>query len=268
MHWDIESGEVINVLQATDSDINGNSWDIAISPDGKSFFFVTARNDDSGVYQFDIETLTEMNSFSTNRDDDALYSVALTPDGHSILATSSSGDVILFDLDTGEVIRRYNLGGFSTNVEISADGERFVAPVGNGSAMLVDIASGEVIRTFDGHTDFVSNVVFTPDESQIVISSGDGTLILWDVASGEALRTYSEHDAWVNRLALSPDGTLAYSTADDGTVIVRSIIEAPVDEILAYIAANRVLPDFNCLERKQYRILPLCDADGVVPDDN
>jgi len=89
---------------------------------------------------------------------------------------------------------------------------------------------------------------------------------LWDVASGVALRTHSEHDAWVNRLALSPDGQLAYSTADDGTVIVRPITETPVDEILAHIADNRVLQEFTCVERKQYRLLPLCDADGFVPD--
>jgi hypothetical protein len=63
---------------------------------------------------------------------------------------------------------------------------------------------------------------------------------------------------------LSPDGQLAYSAADDGKVIVRSIAPLPVDEILAHIADNRVLHDFTCVERKQYRILPLCDADGVV----
>ncbi len=86
------------------------------------------------------------------------------------------------------------------------------------------------------------------------------------VATGEALRTYSEHSAWVNDVALSPDGQLAYSASDDGTVIVRPIAEVPVDEILAYIADNRVLRDFTCVERKQYRIFPLCDADEVVPD--
>jgi WD40 repeat protein len=86
------------------------------------------------------------------------------------------------------------------------------------------------------------------------------------VASGEALRTFSEHGVWVNAVALSPDGRLAYSAADDGTVIVRPITELSVDEVLAYIADNRALRDFTCVERKQYRIFPLCDADGLVPD--
>ena len=65
---------------------------------------------------------------------------------------------------------------------------------------------------------------------------------------------------------LSPDGQLAYSSADDGTVIARAIVPLPIDDILAYITENRVLRDFTCVERKQFRILPLCDADGLVPD--
>ena len=109
-------------------------------------------------------------------------------------------------------------------------------------------------------------VAFKPDESQIISASGDGTLILWDVASGEPLRTFNEHGVWVNEVTLSPDGMLAYSAADDGKVIVRPIAVMTVDEILAHIADNRVLRDFTCVERKQYRIFPLCDADGLVPD--
>jgi WD40 repeat protein len=136
----------------------------------------------------------------------------------------------------------------------------------NHTAILWDIASGEAIQTFNGHTNGVYGVAFTPDESQIVTGSADGTLILWDVSTGDALRTFSEHGVFVNQVALSPDGQLAYSASDDGTVIVRPVAELPVEDILAYIADNRVLRDFTCVERKQYRILPLCDADSLVPD--
>ena len=132
--------------------------------------------------------------------------------------------------------------------------------------MLWDVASGEAIRTFNGHTDAVNSVAFTPDESQIISGSADGTLILWDVASGEALRTFSEHDAGVTKVALSPDGKLAYSAAQDGQVIVRPIGELPIDDVLAFVKENRVLRGFTCEEREQYRILPLCDANGDVPD--
>jgi hypothetical protein len=36
--------------------------------------------------------------------------------------------------------------------------------------------------------------------------------------------------------------------------------------MLAHVADNRALRDFTCPEREQFRILPLCDANGLVPD--
>ena len=132
--------------------------------------------------------------------------------------------------------------------------------------VLWDVASGDALRTFNGHTGAVNSVAFTPDESQIISGSTDGTLILWDVASGEALRTFSEHSAGVTKVAVSPDGQLVYSAAQDGLVIVRPIGEIPIEDVLAFIGHNRVLREFTCEEREQYRILPVCDTNGDVPD--
>jgi WD40 repeat protein len=260
VHWDLESGTELNRIESTEI---SEVFDIALSPDNRSLL-LSARG---LMKRFDIETFTEMKSFAADNDDEWLVSVAFNPDGQTAIAGGDLGELILYDLDTGEEIRRYNQGGASWGLDISADGERFVSGGSNSTAVLWDIASGEPIQTFNGHTNNVDGVAFTPDESQIVSGSADGTLILWDVATGEALRTFSEHGGvWVNKVALSPDGLLAYSASDDGTVIVRPIAEMPVDEILAHVADNRVLRDFTCVERKQYRVLPLCDANGVVPE--
>ena len=124
----------------------------------------------------------------------------------------------------------------------------------------------DCFRTFNGHTDADKSVAFTPDERHVISGSADGTLILWGAATGEALRTFSEHSAGVTKVANSPDGRLAYSAGQDGLVIVRPIDELPVDDVLAFIRDNRVLRDFTCEEREQYRILPLCNLNGDVPD--
>jgi WD40 repeat protein len=217
------------------------------------------------LYQYDTETFSELKTIQLD-EAEWLYSVIFSPDGRSALAGGDLGDIILFDLDTGEEIRRYDFGSTAAGLAFSADGEQFASAGGNQTIVLWDFASGEAIRTFRGHSADVTSVVFTPDESQIISASADGTLILWDVATGEPLHTFSEHSDSVNKVALSPDGQVAYSAADDGTVIVRPIAEFSVEGILAYIAANRDLREFTCGEREQYRILPLCDADGLVPD--
>ena len=63
--------------------------------------------------QFDMETFTEMKSFAADSDDEWLISVAFNPDGQTAIAGGDLGDLILYDLDTGEEIRRYNQGGAS-----------------------------------------------------------------------------------------------------------------------------------------------------------
>jgi WD40 repeat protein len=260
VHWDIESGQELGRKRIPGSTF---FYDLDVGSDGTSILFV----DDSNVlYHYDIETLSEIETITLPKESEWLQSVVFSPDGRSALAGGDAGDVILFDLNTGEVIQRYKHVAAAQGLAFSEDGERFVSVGGNNTIVLWDVASGEVIQSFNGHSGEVTSVVFTPDESQIISASGDGTLILWDVASGEALRTFSEHDAHVAEVSLSPDGQLAYSAAYDGKVIVRPISVLSVDEMLAHIADNRALHEFTCEERDQFRILPLCDADGLVPD--
>ncbi len=188
VHWDLESGAELKRKESTEI---SEAFDIALSPDSSSLLF-GARG---LMQQFDVETFTEMTSFPAASEDEWLVSVAFSPDGQTAIAGGDLGDLILYDLDTGEEIRRYNQGGASYGLDISADGERFVSGGSNHTAVLWDVASGEAIQTFNGHTSGVDGVAFTPDESQIITGSADGTLILWDVATGEALRTFSEHGA-------------------------------------------------------------------------
>jgi len=260
VHWDLESGEV---LAGTNTGVFMAIGDIVLSPDGHSFWFVGNTNN---MYQYNIETLTQMNRLTTNNDVEWLLSVAFSPDGQTALVGGDLGDIILFDLVTGEEIRRYNQGSTTIGLEFSEDGEQFVSASSDQTLVLWDVATGEAIQTFNGHTNIVEDVSFTADETQIISASADGTLILWDVDSGEPLRTFSEHGVWINELTLSPDRKVAYSAADDGRVIARPIAPLSIDEILAHVAEYRVVREFTCVERKQYRIFPLCDADGLVPD--
>ena len=262
VHWDLESGEVINWV--TDADIQ-DGYALDLSPDGTSVFVVAWA---THMHQYDIDTFTKIQSYPLPRDEEWLVSVDVFPDGKIVLAGGDLGDIILFDVPTGEELRRYNQGSVTWGLDISDDGQHFLSAASDGSLMLWDVASGEVLRTFSGHTEGLESGVFTPDESQLVSGSADGTLILWDVATGEALRNFNEHGETVSKVAVSPDGELAYSTGYDGQVFVRPIGEQPVDEILAYINENRVLREFTCEERRQYRILPLCDENGVVHEDS
>ncbi|MDX1379411.1 MAG: hypothetical protein R3307_11215, partial [Anaerolineales bacterium] len=265
IHWDVESGAVISSLNYELSERINSPSDIGISPDG-NILVVTAG---WRSYSFDIHPLSFKKYFWHNFG--AMTSLALHPDGENAITSNGAGAMIMWSYHSRNeeipgVVRRYTHGNIVPALAFNNDGTRFLSASTDQTIVLWDTKREEQIRTFNGHTDAVNSVAFTPDESRIISASADGTLILWDVATGEALRTFSEHSAGVWKVVLSPDGKLAYSAGQDGLVIVRPIEELNVEEILAFIEENRVLREFTCEEREQYRILPLCDASGEVPD--
>jgi hypothetical protein len=47
----------------------------------------------------------------------------------------------------------------------------------------------------------------------------------------------------------------------DEAVIQWRIVDIPLDELLAWVRANRYVRDFTCEERAQYDITPLCETE-------
>jgi WD40 repeat protein len=99
-----------------------------------------------------------------------------------------------------------------------------------------------------------------------VLSGGDDTtVILWDFETGEELRRFYEHTGAVYDVGFGPDSQTAYSVSFDGALIEWQIADLPLDELVEWTHANRYVRDLTCDEREQYRVEPLCDAEGIVP---
>jgi WD40 repeat protein len=154
-------------------------------------------------------------------------SLAFSPDGRSALAGSQStdvnlgGDLILWDTQTGQLIRRFDDTDDIAGIAFSADGKRAVTGSVYGANVSVwDVATGQAMRRFEGRTGMVFGVAFGPDEKTILCASGNGVLILLDAETGQVLRRYLGHDNTVWGLDLSPDGRYALSGSEDSTVIL------------------------------------------------
>jgi WD40 repeat protein len=135
--------------------------------------------------------------------------------------------LILWDLETGQEIRRFDITHDVANIAMSADGSR--ALTGSATdfvAILWDVATGRAIRRFEGHTGPVLNVAFGPEERTVLTASYDGSLVLWDVETGQVIRRYLGHDQGVWGLDVSPDtlkgagGRYVISSSEFGAVIL------------------------------------------------
>ncbi|HEY7116581.1 MAG TPA: c-type cytochrome domain-containing protein, partial [Tepidisphaeraceae bacterium] len=115
---------------------------------------------------------------------DALYAVAISPDGKTLATGSYDQRIILWDL--------------------SQDPPK-------------------PLHTLEGHNGAVFDLAFRPDGKVLASASADRTVKLWDVAAGKRLDTRSEPTKEQQTLAFSPDGQRLYAAGADNRVRVWRI---------------------------------------------
>ncbi|HLH89662.1 MAG TPA: hypothetical protein VKX28_14510 [Xanthobacteraceae bacterium] len=141
-------------------------------------------------------------------------SVAFSPDGLIVAAGGANGSISLFDVATGERVRRLAVGWKETNaLAFSPDGRALLS---NGG--LLDLAGHAKPHELKEDADDIAAVAFAPNGAIVATGSRDGTARLWDRWSGRAVSAALVHGAPVVAVAFLPDGSIVASQSDDGTV--------------------------------------------------
>jgi WD40 repeat protein len=146
-------------------------------------------------------------------------SLAISPDGKTLVSGSWDKTIKLWNLATGEQIR--TLTGHSEwvySVAISPDGKTLASGGEDKTIKLWNLATGEQIRTLTGHSDWVFSIAISPDGKTLASGSRDKTIKLWNLATGEQIRTLTGHSTLINSVAISPDGKTLASGSWDKTI--------------------------------------------------
>jgi WD40 repeat protein/serine/threonine protein kinase len=224
--WNVGSGEIVAELSAHTNTVDS----VRFHPDGLR---VLSAAWDGQIILWEIATGEEIRRYTGGHQDSddnpetlpQLYMLRFLGDGSRFVSVGSDGKAVLWDTETGEVIRVYDHAAPAGRavsvygVDFSPDGTQIATTTsGDNQVYLWNIESGELIRSYAGHTSGVNEVRFHPTEPYLVSTAWDNTIRVWDIATGEEVRQFVGHTGATFGLDFSSDGSILLSTSGDRTV--------------------------------------------------
>lgn len=217
---DAESGAVRHTLTG----IRGNVNSVAFSADGQS---VAAAGGEPGLQgQAALWRVSDgklLQRFEGHFD--ALYSVAISPDGKLLATGSYDQKIKLWAINGGPEVRTLTgHNGAVYGLAFRPDGKVLASASGDRTVKLWEVASGKRLDTFSQPTKEQYTVAFSPDGRRLVAGGVDNRIRLYAVSASavegtnQLLESKFAHEGAVLRIVFASDGATLLSSAEDRTV--------------------------------------------------
>ena len=151
---------------------------------------------------------------------DSIRSVSITPDKKRLISGSKDSTCILWDIQTGKLLKTLKHFDCVNSVFVTPDGKRAISGSEDKTCILWDLQAGKPLKTLEKHTGDVNSVFVTPDGKMAISGSFDKTCIRWNLETKESLKMPNMHNGFVWCVAIGPDGKKAISGSSDETCIL------------------------------------------------
>ncbi len=157
-------------------------------------------------------------------------------DGNHMASGDRGGEIIVWDLWTGEPYRRFQAGKAAVNsVCYHPDGNRVAAVSADGKLRVWDTKADKLLFEQQGHEGPAFSVAFSHDGKTLATAGRDRSIRLWDAGSGKARDVLQGHEDGVNVVLFHPQGaSLLASAGDDKTVRLWSVSQKKLLQTLAH----------------------------------
>jgi dipeptidyl aminopeptidase/acylaminoacyl peptidase len=148
-------------------------------------------------------------------------SLALSPDGKSVVAGLGSGELGVWDVATGKQRGRLPRSAWSRGLPLtfSPDGKRIAAARPDGTVGVWDAEGGRELHSLPAGKTAVRLLAFTPSGRDLAACERGGVVRVWDMATARQRRTVqmpAGHDLTCG--FFTPDGRALLTGGVDGTV--------------------------------------------------
>lgn len=150
--------------------------------------------------------------------DAGIKSVAIDSGSKRGLSGGWDNQVILWDLEQGEELRRFALEAAVWSVAFHPNKNTALAALENGKVLYLDLATGSEIRRMHGHKDAAYAVAFSPDGLTAVSGAADRHVILWDIETGDQIKRFDGHSGPIRAVSFDRRGQSILTGSEDMTV--------------------------------------------------
>lgn len=116
-----------------------------------------------------------------------IESLCFSPDGLHLATGDRNGEVVLRNLETGQLRRIANHRSWVACVKFSPDGSLLASSGADGLVLLTDPDTGEIREQLIGQRGVLTGLDFSRDGKKLVAVGPQNTLRIWDVDSGAEL---------------------------------------------------------------------------------
>jgi len=172
---------------------------------------------DATVKVWDVASGAELNTLSGYGS--PIRSSKYSPNGAYIAASDETGEVFVWDANTGELLWSHNEhNALTIGIAFSPDSTRLISGSWeNWVALVWDVSSGELLFELPADQD-VFNLSFSPDNRLVAVPTRAGTTTIWDVSGAEPIKLFELNSpAAVISASFSPNGDYLGTTHFDGT---------------------------------------------------
>jgi WD40 repeat protein len=216
----VDSRSEVRTLKSEHRDLNA----LAFSDDGKRLFAAGGQAGLMGeVQEWDVSSGKLIRTYAGHRD--ALYSLAISPDGRTLATGSYDQKIKLWNVDSGSEIRTLSgHNGAIFDLAFRPDGRILASASADRTVKLWDVATGERRDTLSQSLKEVASLVFSRDGQRLFAAGADNRIRLWEISekaqetTNPILESRFAHEGAILKLALSSDGHTLISSASDQSV--------------------------------------------------
>ena len=202
----------------------GNVNSVVFSADGSQLFAAAGEPALFGeIRQWNVADGKLVRVFEGHKD--ALYCVALSPDGKILASGGYDQKIKLWNVETGGEIRTLSgHNGCVYGLAFRPDGKILASASADRTVKLWEVASGQRRETFSQPLKDQFAVAFSADGKRLAAGGADNRIRIWEVSENATettnpiLESKFAHEGAILKLIFSSDGKKLLSSADDRTV--------------------------------------------------